>query len=277
MTRDVMDCRPSPWVMSLSMPPAVGDLLREWRTRRHLSQLELSATAGVSSRHLSYIETGRSTPSRQMILYLAEHLGIPFRERNALLLAAGYAPAYSHRALDDDSSDIRYVRDAIDRLLASHRPYPAFVIDRRWDVVARNESTAVLLEGTDPELLIPPVNALRLALHPAGLAPRIVNLAEWSAYLLRRLDHQILASADTGLSKLADEVRGYPGIGSPGQAADHPTDRVFIPLRITSRGRELRFLNMVATLGTALDVTAAELVIEAFYPADPATFQALEQ
>jgi transcriptional regulator with XRE-family HTH domain len=259
------------------MHRAVGDMLREWRARRHLSQLELSARTGVSSRHLSYIETGRSKPSRQMILYLAEYLGVPFRERNALLLAAGYAPAYSHRALDDDSSDMRYVREAVERLLASHGPYPAFVIDRRWDVVARNQSTAILLEGTASELLIPPVNALRLALHPSGLAPRIVNLAEWSAYLLRRLDHQILAGADAGLAKLADEVRGYPGVAQTGQEAANATDRVFMPLRITSRGRELRFLNMVATLGTALDVTAAELVIEAFYPADPATFQALEQ
>jgi transcriptional regulator with XRE-family HTH domain len=259
------------------MHPAVGGMLREWRARRHLSQLELSARTGVSSRHLSYIETGRSRPSRQMVLYLAEHLGVPLRERNALLLAAGYAPAYSHRALDDDSSGMRYVREAIERLLASHGPYPAFVIDRQWDVVARNESTAVLLEGAAPELLIPPVNALRLALHPSGLAPRIVNLAEWSAYLLRRLDHQILASADAGLVKLAGEARGYPGVAEPGQEAASATDRVFIPLRITSGGRELRFLNMVATLGTALDVTAAELVIEAFYPADPATFQALEQ
>jgi transcriptional regulator with XRE-family HTH domain len=259
------------------MRPAVGDMLREWRTRRHLSQLELSSRTGVSSRHLSYIETGRSTPSRQMILYLTEYLSVPFRERNALLLAAGYAPAYSHRALDDGDSDMRYVREAIERLLASHNPYPAFVIDRRWDVVARNDSTAVLLEDIAAELLVPPVNALRLALHPSGLAPRIVNFAEWSSYLLRRLDHQILAGADAGLAKLAGEARGYPGVAEPGQEAAILTDRVFVPLRIMSGGRELRFLNMVATLGTALDVTAAELVIEAFYPADPATSGMLEQ
>ena len=259
------------------MQAAAGDMLREWRKRRRLSQLELSARTGVSSRHLSYIETGRSRPSRQMVLYLTENLGVPFRERNSLLLAAGYAPAYSHRALDDDGSDMRYVREAIERLLTGHGPYPAFVIDRRWDVVARNESTAVFLEGVAPELLIPPVNALRLALHPSGLAPRIVNLAEWSSYLLRRLDHQILAGADAGLAELADEARGYPGVAEPGQETASPADRVFVPLRITSGRRELRFLNMVATLGTALDVTAAELVIEAFYPADPATSRALEE
>ena len=212
-----------------------------------------------------------------MILYLTEYLDVPLRERNALLLAAEYAPVYSHRALDDNGSDMRYVRTAIERLLASHGPYPAFVIDRQWDVVARNESTAVLLEDVAPELLIAPVNALRLALHPSGLAPRIVNLAEWSAYLLRRLDHQILAGADAGLAELAEEARSYPGIAEPGLETANLIDRVFVPLRIMKGCRELRFLNMIATFGTALDVTASELVIEAFYPADQATSQALEE
>ena len=212
-----------------------------------------------------------------MILYLAEYLSVPLRERNALLLAAQYAPAYSHQPLDDNSSDMRYVREAIERLLASHGPYPAFVIDRQWQVVARSGGNAVLLEDVAQELLIPPVNALRLALHPSGLAPRIVNLAEWSAYLLRRLDHQILAGGDARLAELADEARSYPGVAEPDQETAGLTDRVFVPLRIMSGCRELRFLNMVATLGTALDVTAAELVIETFYPADPATSQLLEQ
>ena len=257
------------------MQPVFGDLLREWRQRRRLSQLELSSRTGVSSRHLSYLETGRSSPSRQMILYLAEHLDIPLRDRNALLLAAEYAPVYSHRALDDSDSDMTYVREAIERLLASHGPYPAFVIDRHWEVVARNSSTSVLLDGVDPKLLNPPVNALRLALHPAGLAPRIVNLTEWSAYLLRRIDHQVLAGADPAVAELADEVRTYPGVAGPGVETADLADRVFVPLHIRSGSRELRFLNMVATFGTALDVTAAELVIEAFYPADPATSLAL--
>ena len=276
MTCDVMDRRLCSSVASLSMQPGAGDLLRGWRQRRHLSQLELSVRTGVSSRHLSCIETGRSQPSRQMVLYLAEHLSVPLRERNALLLASGYAPSYSSRALGDDSSDMRYVRDAVERLLASHDPYPAFVIDRRWNVVARNESTGVLLKDVARELLTPPVNALRVALHPSGLAPRIANLTEWSAYLLWRLDHQILATADTGLADLAGEVRGYPGIAKPDQHAANPADRVFVPLQVMNGSRELRLLNMVATFGTALDVTAAELVIEAFYPADPATAQALE-
>jgi transcriptional regulator with XRE-family HTH domain len=259
------------------MQPVIGELLRAWRQRRHLSQLELSVQTGVSTRHLSCIETGRSQPSRQMILYLSEHLGVPARERNALLLAAGYAPAYSQRALDDDSSDMRYVRRALDRLLASHDPYPAFVIDRRWDVVARNESTDVLLAGVAPELLVPPVNALRLALHPAGLAPRILNLAQWSAYLLRRIEHQVLAGGDGELAQLAAEARGYPGIGAASPDEPGLLDQVFVPLHFRSPDRELRFLNMVATFGTALDITAAELVIEAFFPADPATAQALGQ
>ncbi len=252
-------------------------MLRRWRQRRRLSQLELSAATGVSTRHLSYIETGRSRPSRQMILYLAEYLSVPVRDRNALLLAAGYAPAYSHRGLDDNAAGMQYIRAAVERLLSSHGPYPAFVIDRQWDVVARNQGTAVLLEDVAASLLIPPVNALRVALHPSGLAPKIVNLAEWSAYLLRRLDHQILASPDAGLAELASEARGYPGVAASSQAAASLADRVFVPLRIMSRGRELRFLNMIATFGTALDVTAAELVIEAFYPADPATTRALEE
>jgi transcriptional regulator with XRE-family HTH domain len=258
------------------MQPVVGNMLRGWRQRQRLSQLGLSARTGVSTRHLSYIETGRSRPSRQMVLYLAEHLNVPLRERNALLLASGYAPVYSHRALEDDSSDMRYVREAIERLLASHDPCPAFVIDRHWDVVARNASTAVLLNDIAPELLVPPVNALRLALHPSGLAPRIVNLAEWSAYLLRRLDHQMLTAADARLAELAGEVRSYPGVAEPGQEAANPVDRVFVPMHLTNGLHEFRLLNMVATFGTALDVTAAELVIEAFYPADPATAQALD-
>jgi len=258
------------------MRPAAGEMLRQWRRRRRLSQLELSAATGVSTRHLSYIETGRSRPSRQLVLYLSECLSVPVRDRNALLLAAGYAPEYSHRELADDTSDMQYIRAATERLLSSHGPYPAFVIDRRWEVVARNQGTAVLLEGVAASLLVPPVNALRVALHPSGLAPRIVNLAEWSASLLRRLDHQILASPDPGLAELASEARGYPGAADPSQVTASPADRVFVPLRVISRGRELRFLNMVATFGTALDVTAAELTIEAFYPADPATRQALE-
>jgi transcriptional regulator with XRE-family HTH domain len=258
------------------MQPVIGDMLRGWRQRRHLSQLDLSVRTAVSSRHLSYIETGRSRPSRQMVLYLAEHLDVPLRERNALLLASGYAPVYSQRALDDDDSDMRYVREAIERLLASHDPYPAFVIDRQWNVAGRNASTALLLKDVAPELLVPPVNALRLALHPSGLAPRIVNLAEWSSYLLRRIDHQMLATGDAGLAKLADEARSYPRVAEPSQETANPADRVFVPLHLMNGFRELRFLNMVATFGTALDVTAAELVIEAFYPADPATAQALE-
>ena len=188
------------------MASGVGEMLRGWREHRHLSQSDLSARSDVSSRHLSYIETGRSRPSREMVLYLAEHLGVPLRERNALLLAAGYAPVFSQRALGEQGSEMTYIRQAVERLLASHEPYPAVVIDRGWEVVARNAGTEALLGGVALELLVPPVNALRLALHPAGLAPRIVNLAEWSDYLLRRLEQQILVTGDRGLIALADEV-----------------------------------------------------------------------
>ena len=257
------------------MASGVGEMLRGWREHRHLSQSDLSARSDVSSRHLSYIETGRSRPSREMVLYLAEHLGVPLRERNALLLAAGYAPVFSQRALGEQGSDMTYIRQAVERLLASHEPYPAVVIDRGWEVVARNAGTEALLGGVALELLVPPVNALRLALHPAGLAPRIANLAEWSDYLLRRLEQQILVTGDRGLTALADEVRAYPGVGEVARRAQSAADRVFVPLRLMVGAEELSFLNMVATFGTAVDVTASELVIEAFYPADQATARAL--
>ena len=233
---------------------------------------------GVSSRHLSCVETGRAQPSRQLILFLAHQLDVPLRERNTLLLSAGYAPAYTEQALDNAGSDMTFVRDALDHLLASHDPWPAFVINRRWDVVARNKSTDVLLVDVAPHLLVAPVNALRLALHPAGLAPRIVNLAQWGAYLLRRIDHQVLTTGAADLAALAREARSYPNIDpAPSPQAHDPIDRVFVPLHVRSAGGDLRFLNMVATFGTALDVTAAELVIEAFFPADAATTGALSR
>lgn len=175
-----------------------------------------------------------------MVLYLAEHLNVPLRERNALLLASGHAPVYSHRALDDGGSDMRYVLEAIERLLASHDPYPAFVIDRQWNVVARNASTAMLINDVALELLVPPVNALRLALHPSGLAPQIVNLAKWSAYLLRRLDHQMLTAPDARLAQLAGEARRYPGVAEPGHHTGNPVDRVFVPLHLTNGLRSVR-------------------------------------
>jgi transcriptional regulator with XRE-family HTH domain len=253
-------------------PMAVGPLLKDWRRRRGLSQLAFALRAQVSTRHLSYVETGRSLPSRELVLHLAELLEVPLRERNGLLLAAGYAPVFSARTLEDDTSGMPYVRQAVSRLLASHEPYPALVKDRYWNVVDRNRSTEILLRGVAPRLLQAPVNALRMALHPEGMAPRIINLADWSGFLLRRLDHQLLVSADSALAALAEEVRSYPGVSEPATVdPGRDEERVVVPLRLRGDGTELCLLNMVATFGTAVDVTTAELVIESFYPADEVT------
>jgi transcriptional regulator with XRE-family HTH domain len=254
---------------------AVGPLLRQWRRRRGLSQQDFALKAEVSSRHLSYVETGRSIPSRELVLHLAELLEVPLRERNGLLLAAGYAPVFSSRTLKDDSSGMPYVRGAVARLLTSHEPYPALVKDRYWNVIDRNRSMETLTQSVDPELLEPPVNALRMALHPKGLAPRIINMAEWSGYLLRRLDHQVLVTGDASLAALADEVRSYEGVKEHSGLGAGGEERVVVPLQIRGDGVDLCFLNMVATFGTAVDVTAEELVIESFYPADEVTAEVL--
>lgn len=246
---------------------SVGELLRQWREHRRLSQLELAIQAKVSTRHLSFVETSRSKPSRDMVLNLAEQLEVPLRERNHLLLAAGFAPVYSETALD--SPQLSLVRRTIRQVLRGHEPYPAVVVDRSWNVLDRNTSTAVFTAQAAPELLTPPTNVLRVSLHPRGLAPRIVNLGEWRAHLLGRLRRQIRLTADPGLTELYDELRGYP--------CDQPEPEipglgaVMVPLRIRHEDRVLSFFSTVATFGTPLDVTVAELVIESFYPADPET------
>ncbi|MEW9531713.1 helix-turn-helix domain-containing protein [Microbispora sp. NPDC049125] len=243
-----------------------GELLRQWREHRRLSQLDLSVQAEVSSRHLSFLETGRANPSRDMALHLAEHLDIPLRERNALLLAAGYAPVYAESALD--SPRMAAVCDAIRRLLSAHDPYPALVVDRGWNMVDANAGIGLLAEGIDPDLL---GNVLRASLHPEGLAPHIVNLGEWRAHLLGRLKRQISLTADPGLAGLYAELRGYPcDQPEPEVEVPSPGD-ILIPLRIRRGGRELSFFSIVATFGTPLDVTVSELAIESFYPADPTT------
>jgi transcriptional regulator with XRE-family HTH domain len=244
-----------------------GQLLRTWRERRRLTQLELSVRAEVSARHLSFVETGRSTPSRDMVLHLAEHLDVPLRERNALLVAAGYAPVYAERALD--APDMTAVRTAIDRLLASHEPYPAVVVDRWWTLVAGNTSVGVLTDGVADHLLAPPANVLRASLHPEGLAPRIRNLGEWRAHLLTRLRGQVERTADPRLAALLEELRGY-GRSSTLEDA-YRYDGVAVPLRLRTPHGDLNFLSTVATFGTAVDVTLADLSIESFFPADDAT------
>jgi transcriptional regulator with XRE-family HTH domain len=248
-----------------------GVLLRQWRERRRLSQLELSLTAAVSTRHLSFVETGRSAPSRELVLQLAEHLDIPLRERNRLLLAAGYAPVFGETPLD--APRMAAVREAVGQVLAGHEPYPAAVVDRGWNLVDANRSLALLTDLVDPRLLAPPANVLRASLHPDGLAPHIANLAEWRAHLLARLRRQVDLTADPDLEALLAELRGYPG--GPELPALPAAGEIVIPLRLRAGGSELAFLSTIAAFGTPLDVTVAELSIESFYPADPATAAAL--
>lgn len=248
---------------------AFGGLLKEWRRRRRLSQLDLAIAAEVSPRHVSFIETGRSAPSRAMVLRLAEVLDVPRREQNQLLLAAGLAPVYPERSLDDP--DMAAVRAGIDRVLNAYNPFPCIVVDRGWQIVRANEGTGVLLEGVAPELLQPP-NALRIALHPDGLAPRIRNLAQWRHHLIGRLRREVAVSGSHELSTLLAEIDSYPG----GSGGSSDLGGVAVPLELYTRdGRLLTFLSTVTTFGTALDLTAAELSIEAFLPADDATATAL--
>jgi transcriptional regulator with XRE-family HTH domain len=250
----------------------VGILLRDWRQRRRLSQLDLALEAGVSTRHLSFVETGRSKPSAEMLLHLAEQLEVPLRDRNQLLLAAGYAPQYAARSLDDP--DLSPIRDALGHVLAGHEPYPAFAVDRGWNLVASNAALGPILEGIDAELLQPPVNCMRLALHPDGLAPRILNLAEWRSHLLHRLERQISLTGDELLRGLHEELLSYPG---PDPDEGFATGQeIMIGLRLaTDDGGELSFFSTVTTFGTAVDVTVSELSIEAFFPADAATAERL--
>lgn len=250
--------------MNATLEP-VGTQLKFWRQRRRMSQMELALEAEISTRHLSFMESGRATPSRQMLMHLAEELEVPLRERNRLLLAAGYAPAFRERPLADP--ELQAARQAIDLVLKGHEPFPALAVDRHWNLVAANAAVAPLLAGADPALLQPPMNVLRLSLHPGGLAPRILNLAEWRGHLLRRLRQDLDRSADPALESLLDELRAYPcsGNSEPGLPA------VAIPLRLASEQGPLSFISTTTLFGTPAEVTLSELAIEAFYPADAAT------
>ncbi|SFT91587.1 Transcriptional regulator, contains XRE-family HTH domain [Geodermatophilus amargosae] len=252
---------------TLTRPP-VGELLRVWRQRRRLSQLDLANDAEVSARHLSFLETGRARPSREMLLRLAERLEVPLRERNELLLAAGFAPAYGRRALD--SPDMAAVTRALDLVLTAYEPYPAVVVDRSWELVTANASVALFLDGVPAHLLEPPANVLRLSLHPEGLAPRIANLPQWRAHLLHRLGREAHLTGDPGLASLHRELAALPG------GTDRSTpDGIAVPLRLRTDGGVLSFLSTVTTFGTAVDLTAAELSVEAFLPADEVTAEVL--
>jgi transcriptional regulator with XRE-family HTH domain len=250
----------------------VGTLLREWRQRRRLSQLELGLQAGVSSRHLSFVETGRSRPSAALVLHLAEELEVPLRDRNQLLLAAGFAPAFAQRELD--APELGPVRDAIDQVLRGHEPYPALVVDGHWGLVAANRALGLLVDAVADYLLEPPINVLRLSLHPDGLAPRILNLHQWRTHLLERLARDALASGDPALAVLHDELASYPG-GDPGPGLDPAFGDIAVPLRLRYAESELAFISTKTTFGTAVDVTVAELSIESFFPVDPGTARAM--
>jgi transcriptional regulator with XRE-family HTH domain len=256
-----------------------GSLLRDWRRRRRLSQLDLALESGVSARHLSFIETGRSNPSAEMILRLAEQLDVPLRERNRLLLAAGYAPAFEERGLD--APEMAPVHTAIQQVLDGHDPYPAIVVDRNWDLLAGNHAISLLTDGVDPWLLRPPANCMRLALHPDGLAPRIVNLGQWRDHLLTRLARQISVTGDPQATALLEELTAYPGAAGeeppPPTAGHELAGQLAVPLRLRHGDDELVFVSIVATFGTAVDVTLAELSIETFLPADAATAEALRR
>ncbi|MFH9404307.1 helix-turn-helix domain-containing protein [Streptomyces sp. NPDC017638] len=257
-----------------SVPTGVGrgagPLLRAWRERRRISQLELALRADSSARHISFIETGRSRPSEEMVLRLAERLQVPVRERNALLLAAGYAPRYPETPLDDPALDA--LRDGLERLIRGYEPYPALVVDAGYTVVAANRGIAVLLEGVPEKLMSPAPNAMRLTLHPEGLAPRIRNLREWRGHLLAQMEREIALHRSDRLRALYEEVAAYPvPPEEPGAEPAEPVPYFALPLRVEHAGRVLSFVSSISTFNTPMDITVAELAIETFLPADRAT------
>jgi transcriptional regulator with XRE-family HTH domain len=254
----------------------VGPLLRAWREQRRVSQLELALRADSSARHISFVETGRSRPSEDMVLRLAEHLDVPVRERNALLLAAGYAPRFPETPLDDPSLDA--LREGIERLIQGYEPYPALVFDAGYHVVAANRGIMMLLDGIPESLLRPPLNTMRLTLHPEGLAPRIRNLREWRGHLLEQMRRQIALRRSESLRELYEEVAAYP-VTVP--KTDDSLEQAYtapyfaLPMRIEHEGRTLSFISSTSTFNTPMDVTVAELAIETFLPADPSTVKYL--
>lgn len=254
--------------------PTFGPLLREWRQRRRLSQLDLSLEAEISARHLSFLETGKAQPSRAMVLRLAERLDLPLREQNRLLLAAGFAPGYSERPFDAPS--LAAARRAVAAVLAAHEPFPALAVDRHWTLVAANRAVAPLLVGVDPALAAAPCNVLRLSLHPDGLQRRIRNLAAWRAHVLARLHRQVEQTGDATLAALMAELRSYPlPPATPGRATAGETGDVCMPMVLNTAAGVLSFLSTTTVFGTPLDVTVAEIAVEAFLPADVETAEAL--
>lgn len=251
----------------------LGVLLREWRRRRRMSQLDLACDAEISTKHLSFLETGRSKPSRQMVLHLAGCLDVPLRDRNVMLTAAGFATVFQERSFNEPALDL--VRRNVETVLAAYDPYPALAVDRHWTMLAANRAVAHLVAGAEPSLLRPPVNVLRLSLHPAGLASRIVNLAQWRAHVVARLRRQIDVSGDVGLSDLLEELRDYPGPRGAGPAEEH--DQIAVPFRLATIDGELSFFSTTTMFGTPVDITVSELAIEAFLPADAQTAEIMRR
>jgi transcriptional regulator with XRE-family HTH domain len=257
----------------------IGDHLRAWRQRRRMSQLDLASEADISTRHLSFVESGRAQPSREMVLHLAERLEVPLRDRNILLVSAGFAPVFPERELADPA--LQSARAAVALVLAGHEPYPALAIDRHWQLIEANTALQRLLAGTAPRLLSPPINVLRLSLHPDGLAPRIVNLAQWRQHVLERLRRQVDVSADPILADLLEELRHYPAHAPSGRRPRNGSEAdlggVVVPFSLLADGVVLSFFSTTTVFGTPLDVTLSELAIEAFFPADPACAEALRR
>lgn len=254
----------------------VGEQLRGWRQRRRMSQLDLACDADISTRHLSFLETGRSRPSRDMVVHLAERLDIPLRERNRLLVAAGFAPAFPERALDDPAMDP--ARKAIDQVLTGHEPFPALAVDRHWTLVAANRMVEPMMAGAAPKLLEPPINVLRLSLHPDGVAPRIVNYTELREHIVNRLRRLADMTADPVLVDLLEELLDYPepdGADDPAGARVADPAAIVVPFQLRSEAGVLSFFSTMTVFGSPLDVTLSELAIEAFYPADAQTGEIL--
>ena len=263
-----------------------GDRLRAWRRQRRYSQLDLAHEADISTRHLSFVETGRAMPSREMVLRLADRLDVPLRERNALLVAAGYAPMFRARALDDP--DLESAMDAIKRVLKGHEPFPALAIDRQWNLVAANDAVPPLMAGAHASLLTPPINVLRLSLHPQGIASRMDNYAQWREHLLDRLRRQVATTSDPALFALLEELRALPspdvsaGEGIEGArpellGSELVVPELFVPFRIRTDQGVLSFISITTVFGMPMDVTLQELAIESFLPADAFTRDAIDQ
>ncbi len=271
-----MSCRTVDRYRCVVATQTIGPLIRDWRTRRGRSQLDLSLDVGVSTRHLSFVETGKSRPSPELVLAVAEHLDVPLRERNTMLLAAGFAPRYSARDLSDPA--MAHVKASLQQMLDAHDPYPGVVIDRQWNIVLANSAAGALTADLPSSILSPTPNVFRLSLHPDGLAPRTVNFDEWAGYLVRQLHRTILLTGDPALVDLEAEVLDYPNVARIArQVARPPHDEqpILVPFTLAVDGSQLSFFTTLTTFGTPLDVTLDELAVELFFPADEFTGRAL--